>query len=352
MKRPSENLLLYIITVLFGLFIISNAYFMTEPGVQEKKEFQENVARKYINVISSHGSQSTRQFDYFYKTDNGIQSALDKTYDVIMNEIEKIVIYKPEILNLERKYKAPKIYMWFTDSSGNIIASKPEEEISLVESFYNRHSEEIQKDGFYENNDEFLYAILGNSESYIKDSDQSSNNWRSLGEFKSIIELRENGRFIYAKQMRNDKDEYVGSFHIKIDDSHNKWTLYVDSANELLKNQERQQRIINLICFVLIWILIPNWVYQDARKRHLKNPLAWAIVAFFSHLFGLLIYILSRPKISLSNACESCNAFVAENAEFCTNCGTKVTKEKRCQSCDSVLHADWLYCATCGTKAD
>jgi hypothetical protein len=55
-----------------------------------------------------------------------------------------------------------------------------------------------------------------------------------------------------------------------------------------------------ICCSVLIAFLIPfafaYWVYNDAVKNNVENPMLWAVVTFFFTLIGLLIYLLAiRP---------------------------------------------------------
>lgn len=51
----------------------------------------------------------------------------------------------------------------------------------------------------------------------------------------------------------------------------------------------------------LIWLgiaaAIAYWVYRDAKKRNNPNAVIWAIVSFFFHVIGLLLYfVLGRNQ--------------------------------------------------------
>jgi tetratricopeptide (TPR) repeat protein len=47
--------------------------------------------------------------------------------------------------------------------------------------------------------------------------------------------------------------------------------------------------------------------------------------------------------------CKTCNAEIAENAKFCTECGAKVEREPVCSNCGVKLTAGAKFCLECGT---
>ena len=53
----------------------------------------------------------------------------------------------------------------------------------------------------------------------------------------------------------------------------------------------------------IVWIIslaisigLTIFVYTDAKKRGMDNPILWAILTFFTGLIGLIIYLLVRKK--------------------------------------------------------
>ncbi len=47
----------------------------------------------------------------------------------------------------------------------------------------------------------------------------------------------------------------------------------------------------------IIALAISFWVFRDAKKRGIENPLLWAAVVFFTGIIGLIIYFFFiRPK--------------------------------------------------------
>ena len=49
--------------------------------------------------------------------------------------------------------------------------------------------------------------------------------------------------------------------------------------------------LVALIAIVLA-IVLPFWVYSDAKKNSPHSPFLWALVVFFGGLLGLLLYFL------------------------------------------------------------
>ena len=52
--------------------------------------------------------------------------------------------------------------------------------------------------------------------------------------------------------------------------------------------------------------------------------------------------------------CGNCGAPLEPDAQFCTECGTKVEIQegRRCPSCGAPLDDDSLFCSECGCKVD
>ncbi len=49
------------------------------------------------------------------------------------------------------------------------------------------------------------------------------------------------------------------------------------------------------LLFLAFWVVIIVWVYKDAEKRGM-NAIVWALVVFFLHFLGLIIYMLIRSE--------------------------------------------------------
>jgi putative component of membrane protein insertase Oxa1/YidC/SpoIIIJ protein YidD len=62
------------------------------------------------------------------------------------------------------------------------------------------------------------------------------------------------------------------------------------------------------------------FVAKDAKNRGLESPVLWMILVLFTHVLGLVIYLLSRPGGNLVQ-CEHCRNQKLQYARLCPHCG-------------------------------
>ncbi len=123
------------------------------------------------------------------------------------------------------------------------------------------------------------------------------------------------------------------------------------------------------VLIAAFWLAIVIWAYRDMRSRS-RDPLAHLLVAilvFLLNLPGLLIYILLRPRESLSEAyersleeeallqeiedrpsCPGCNQRVQHDWQACPHCHHRL--KKACVNCDYLLELTWNICPRCTTS--
>lgn len=104
--------------------------------------------------------------------------------------------------------------------------------------------------------------------------------------------------------------------------------------------------VLFTLSFAAYWILVPWWIYLDARFRNMESGVAWAILALLTNVFGLVTYLVIRnpdPKV-----CPECKAPLTLGLKHCPYCGAET--EPVCPSCQSVVQPDWLYCPACSGK--
>ena len=75
-----------------------------------------------------------------------------------------------------------------------------------------------------------------------------------------------------------------------------------------------------LVALFVFNIVMLVWVTRDAKARGMGSPVVWMLVVFFLSIFGLLLYLLSRPKGKLAR-CSSCNNKRLEVSATCPHCG-------------------------------
>lgn len=94
------------------------------------------------------------------------------------------------------------------------------------------------------------------------------------------------------------------------------------------------------LIYLFFWIMVLVWVYRDAQKRGMEGVL-WALLVFFLHWIGLIIYLLvrsGRPVRPISPP-----APVAPMAP-------PPPKPAFCPACGKPSQSEWSVCPFCGGK--
>lgn len=83
---------------------------------------------------------------------------------------------------------------------------------------------------------------------------------------------------------------------------------------------------INDIWFYMLTIGLPAsyfimlaWIVKDCRNRSVDNGIMWMIIIAVFHIFGLIIYLSSRPDGSLIH-CERCANKRLPYVRYCPHC--------------------------------
>jgi RNA polymerase subunit RPABC4/transcription elongation factor Spt4 len=114
------------------------------------------------------------------------------------------------------------------------------------------------------------------------------------------------------------------------------------------------------------WAAFIIWTFNDmkARSRDPLAPIAAAIMVAFLYVFGLIIYVMLRPRETLADAyersleeeallqeieekpaCPGCGRGVKHEWQVCPYCHTKL--KKACLHCAQVLELSWNICPYC-----
>ena len=123
------------------------------------------------------------------------------------------------------------------------------------------------------------------------------------------------------------------------------------------------------VIIAVFWLSIVMWAYRDMRARS-RDPLAQVLVAVLVALLnipGLVVYILLRPRETLSEAyertleeeallqeieekptCPNCGQRAQDDWQACPHCMTRL--KKACVHCDYLLEMAWNICPRCTTS--
>jgi hypothetical protein len=78
--------------------------------------------------------------------------------------------------------------------------------------------------------------------------------------------------------------------------------------------------VLYVISYLIAVILLMAWVAQDARARGVDGGAVWVFLMLVTGVFGLLIYMASRPH-GILIICEHCMNRKLALAKMCPHCG-------------------------------
>jgi len=104
----------------------------------------------------------------------------------------------------------------------------------------------------------------------------------------------------------NDKGGAIGELYLKIDDYKNKRNYYAKfnlQRNDIFSTLIPLFGMFTGISGLLLWFLLPTWVYVDARQRDMKNASLWGFLTLISGIFGFIVYLIVRPTTIKKMTC-------------------------------------------------
>lgn len=126
--------------------------------------------------------------------------------------------------------------------------------------------------------------------------------------------------------------------------------------------------IYGIVILAAFWLAMIVWAYRDMRSRSRDTfaQLGSLLLVALLTIPGLIIYLLIRPRETLSEAyersleeeallqeieekptCPGCGQRIQENWQACPHCFTRL--KKPCVHCHQMLELSWQVCPYCTT---
>jgi len=292
-KKAIKNYIIALVLIL-TVFLVATTYLF-----REKISFA-TYYYKTLNTIEKSG------------INNNINSLLDKLAnsskdikDVILLSSDNTVVYSSKKSNVSRNNK-----------------------LTL-------HYSNIKQKYLVDNNNPHIFYKLVKPERILLSK-------KSIKKTDDINEEIQN-EFFYDKNF-NENKVYLLSY---IADTTNGMKIFIINDIKAIPHAERILEIMGfilIIFFAIYWLGVALWVYKDASKIK-ATPIQWALVAIFTNLAGLIIYLIFKQNNSI---CSNCGTLQSKKNIFCTNCGKKI--KKTCDNCNTPLNRNDKYCSKCANK--
>lgn len=99
-----------------------------------------------------------------------------------------------------------------------------------------------------------------------------------------------------------------------------------------------------MLFFMVYWVLVALWAYQNAKK-HKLNGLFWGIIVLFTNVVGAAVYLLYKNG---NTTCSHCSTSQSRQHIYCSNCGEKIGIT--CSHCGAPVTKNDKYCTVCGKE--
>ncbi len=303
--------------------------------------------KKRARALDEHISELTqRQQEFLNETAAKITSI--PVNPRIISEIQSEILQEQQ--NIKR-------YLWMTSNNGDFIFGVPTTIFLRLNSAYDKYYEIIKNDGNFLNRNDFLSKLVNRHDEIDFSEFESSKrpgyddyNWRYYKE-------RQPDRWYYLKfyyfrlstAITGEAGEYLGELYLKVDDSQNKQIYYGSYYAEKNDLYALFIPIFGALAFfsgLILWFLLPTWVYIDAQQRDVKNPGLWAFLTLVSIIFGLIIYLITRPQTLKTLNCPQCDKELNGTKAYCPYCGFDVSSTF-CPQCQYPVKPDWSFCPSC-----
>jgi hypothetical protein len=242
--------------------------------------------------------------------------------------------------------------VWAMGRDGEFLFGVPREAFNKLNAIYDRDVLPRLKDGVYLDRQTFLRRLADQSDDVDADTfappeeaseEEARPRRRGRADAAwSRFEGREDdsSRFVLSTPLRTAEGEALGSLYAKTTLEPLPWrsdALAGDIADVAAGG-------VGASLFGL-WLLLPTWVFVDARGRGVRRAALYAFLTVLSAVIGLVVYLIARPEDPRTLPCPGCGREV-DGGAFCPHCGRDLSAAY-CAACRYPLKPDWVYCPAC-----
>jgi len=281
-----------------------------------------------------------------------------------INASRVVAELQSEFLRENQKIGQAKKYLWMSNQSGEFIFGVPAQVFAKLSEGFDKNRDMILKDGYYKDRNDFLMKLVDRHDNidfsgralseqegpgYDYGRNEGMIEWRFFKEPKEDWNYSRPRTLILSAPVANTAGAVEGILFLKVDDSGNEELYY--SRNRAAHSHIYHKLlapVFGTLAFIsgfFLWFLLPSWVYIDAQQRAVSNPGVWAFISLISLIFGLAIYLITRPSSLKSLNCPKCENQLNGGA-FCPHCGFDLSSTY-CPQCQYPIKSEWAFCPNC-----
>lgn len=339
------------------IFVISIIVLLLEWPLENK------LYKQHVAALNEHIAKLTQE-NQTYLTEIAKKIATASAGEIAASRV--VAELQSELLLENQKLNQAQKYLWMSNPRSEFIFGFPAPAFAKLNDGYDKNREIITTDGYYKDRNDFLMKLIARYDDIdfsgrppseperqrYYGMNEEKIDWRFYREPPGNDPYRVYYRpttFVFSAPVTNAAEMVEGVLFLKVDDSAN-GKLYLggnDAMRESIYNQLLEP-IFGTVAFlsgIFLWFLLPSWVYIDAQQRAVSNPGVWAFIALISLIFGLAIYLITRPATTKSLHCPKCENQVNGGA-FCPHCGFDLSSTY-CPQCQYPIKSEWAFCPNC-----
>jgi hypothetical protein len=275
----------------------------------------------------------------------------------LAKRIDKLPVDPTLVSEIESHYFEEQatgpLYVWAMDTKGDFAFGVPQAAFNKVNAVYDSELTPRLKEGVLLDRLTFLMSLVDDSDEIGPELAVAGKPPLAEGR---VVELVERGRrFRYNR--REPDQSFVLSTPLRRGDGSALGSLYLKGTpmrDSYYQRPESLEVVLHVAAALMVastaflWMLLPTWVYVDARERGVRRAPLFAFLTVISSLVGLVVYLISRPEELKRLTCPGCSREVNGGA-FCPHCGRDLSAAI-CAACRYPLKPDWAFCPTCRTE--
>ena len=270
----------------------------------------------------------------------------------VAQRIDRVPVDPTLVAEIESRYYEERasgpIQVWAMGTDGSFLFGVPKESFSRLNALYDREVTPRLEEGVFFDRQSFLLGHLEDEDGIdLPESILTGDDERPAEVLERRVRHghRSENAFVLSAPLKSADGAALGSVYLK---------RSAPSEREWYRPDERLEFAAGVaggvagLAFVFLWVLLPTWVYVDARERGVRRATLFAFLTVISSLVGLVVYLIARPESGRALACPGCGREVNGGA-FCPHCGRDLSASF-CATCRYPLKPEWSFCPSCRTE--